>query len=130
MDKALVRQIVDRLFLPWDEVDLSVDGHKVHARVSPVSKNRMKCGVVVFVDGECRAGELTPDSEIWKKFYPLREKQLTSKSIYQAHCRIYGKREADRMRKETVYKYLEPYFRDGRAFALHLKKHCESVEVV
>jgi len=130
MDGAMVEQIEKKLRMPFARLDLRADGYALHARVEQISKTGMRWGVVLYVDGRFSVKNLKPDSEIGAKFYPLRERCLMKRNDYVECVKALGKREADELWAMSRRKYRQPWFGSGRALALHLKKHCTSVEVV
>ncbi len=130
MDKALIAKIHEQLCGPYTLVKLRADGHELTASVLRVSSKAMRYGVVLYVDGVISGENLKVESEIGAKFYPLRTRQLLSAKDYASYRKLCGKRATDAFKKRTVYQYRQAEFRTGRALAMHLKKHCTSVEII
>ena len=130
LDAATAKVIADRLAGPLCSIELLVDGHRVTAVVARISSKAMTYGVTLYIDGLFRGEFSKVDNPIGAKFFPLRTRQLLRAKDYAAHRKAFGKRAADDFRKRSTYQYRECYFRTGRAFASHLRKHAESVEIV
>lgn len=130
-------QIERTLRSPFDGyVSLICDGYKIDAQVQ---QHKMKLMVAVYVDGKIMGAWIFNEakSEIPVKFHrevkrPAGGAKHRAWCLAQAKSKIWSKEERARFAaeaKETT-SYYESHWTNPKAFCLHIRKTCQSIEVV
>jgi hypothetical protein len=124
-----------RLSSPFGSVNLRAGTNELVLRVEPISKNGLRYGVVVYVDGYMRGKFLREEDEIGRRFYPLVTRRLVSKSKAKAELpkltRAFGKKEARRLSGiDRTYSFRHPYWTCPKRLCAHLRKNEPDLELL
>lgn len=120
---------------PLSTVGLRCDGYTVTAQVRLLSP--LKYGILIFVNGECKAGEwMKGDTEEARKFLFESKRYLYSAEDRKRATKALKQRRLDpvlRKLYEGTLKQLSswyPYWTSPKAFCRHLRKTCTEIEVI
>lgn len=122
------------LLLPYESVKLRCDGHEVTGRIE-ISKNKLI--FAVYVD-ECIKGEwMDVTNEIGIKFYEKKTKYLLKPqerkdALKNINNKRLGKDLQEMFKKhyEAKYSYVLPYWTSAKSFFRHIRKTCQSIELI
>lgn len=117
-----------RLYLNCDGYALSVQ----------VKQSKMKLVIAVFVNGSIKGidawqgleSELDQMGLIARKFWCLKRKALYTAKQIAGYEKGFGKKRAKELGVYRRFCYARPYFATPSAFITHIKKHCQSIELI
>jgi len=129
-------QIEQELGQTFGTVYLVCDGHAIGARVE---KDKMKLVISVYVDGLIEY-KYIPDkenSEIPRKFWQEKKRFLMgggTRKLYLkwSKSRLFSKEERARYAADAnkTHSHWWPWWPNPKAFCRHIRKTCQSIEVV
>ncbi len=120
----------------WGSAYFLIDGYAIYASVEQVSRSLK---IIVYVNGwlkgsdlwRGRDSELEQMPEIARKFFCLKKTSLHNAKEFKFYEKLYGSKA--KAKANGVYdKYCTTGwgFSSSNAFISHIKKHCDSIEIV
>lgn len=118
MDRALWKQVEQKLSAAWGHVDMRINGLAVNFSVRRVGDLRYV--IMVFVDGKLSYKD-TP-AEVQELLWFTSTRMLHSAKTRAEFTKEFGKRAAKRHGLDKTFSQQRPYWGSAKALCAHLRK--------